>query len=149
MSRITRSLCAKRSASYGTMNGFAEEMFTGQKTILACAQEERISKKFSKINREAAEAYKNADGMGMRMGPAIGMISNFALAAIGMGSAVLYSRKFPSPINVRSPISSTKSSAPWLPRSGYSSCLISRKKEGMLKTRRFLRTVRVMSKRKM
>ena len=115
MSKITRPLYAKRSASYGTMNGFAEEMFTGQKTILAYAQEERISEKFSKINRAAAEAYKNADGMGMRMGPTIGMISNFGLAAIGMGGAVLYmlevvslgqissfvlySRKFSGPIN--------------------------------------------------
>ncbi len=115
MSKITRPLYAKRSAAYGTMNGFAEEMFTGQKTILAYAQEERISEKFSKINRAAAEAYKNADGMGMRMGPTIGMISNFGLAAIGMGGAVLYmlevvslgqissfvlySRKFSGPIN--------------------------------------------------
>ena len=115
MSRITRPLYAKRSAAYGAMNGFAEEMFTGQKTILAYAQEERISEKFSDINREAAEAYRNADGMGMRMGPTIGMISNFGLAAIGMGGAVLYmleivslgqissfvlySRKFSGPIN--------------------------------------------------
>ncbi len=115
MSRITRPLYAKRSAAYGTMNGFAEEMFTGQKTILAYAQEERISEKFASINRDAAEAYKNADGMGMRMGPTIGMISNFGLAAIGMGGAllymlevvslgqissfVLYSRKFSGPIN--------------------------------------------------
>ena len=115
MSKITRPLYAKRSAAYGAMNGFAEEMFTGQKTILAYAQEERISEKFSDINREAATAYKNADGMGMRMGPTIGMISNFGLAAIGMGGAVLYmleivslgqissfvlySRKFSGPIN--------------------------------------------------
>ena len=115
MSKITRPLYAKRSAAYGAMNGFAEEMFTGQKTILAYAQEERISEKFSDINREAAEAYRNADGMGMRMGPTIGMISNFGLAAIGMGGAVLYmleivslgqissfvlySRKFSGPIN--------------------------------------------------
>ncbi len=32
---------AKRSAAYGEMNGFAEEMFTGQRTILAYAQEDR------------------------------------------------------------------------------------------------------------
>lgn len=115
MGKITRPLYAKRSVAYGKMNGFAEEMFTGQKTILAYAQEERISEKFSSINKEAAEAYKNADGMGMRMGPTIGMISNFGLAAIGMGGAVLYmleivslgqissfvlySRKFSGPIN--------------------------------------------------
>ena len=115
MGRITRPLYARRSQAYGEMNGFAEEMFTGQKTILAYAQEERISERFSKVNREAAEAYKNADGMGMRMGPTIGMISNIGLSAIGMGGAVLYmleivtlgqissfvlySRKFSGPIN--------------------------------------------------
>ena len=35
MGRKTRPLYAKRSKAYGEMNGFAEEMFTGQKTILA------------------------------------------------------------------------------------------------------------------
>ncbi len=115
MSKITRPLYRKRSASYGRMNGFAEEMFTGQKTILAYAHEEVSAKEFSEINRAAAEAYKNADSMGMTMGPTIGMISNIGLAAIGMGGAllymngvvgleqissfVLYSRKFSGPIN--------------------------------------------------
>ena len=115
MSKIPRHLYRKRSASYGRMNGFAEEMFTGQKTILAYAHEEVSAKEFSEINRAAAEAYKNADSMGMTMGPTIGMISNIGLAAIGMGGAllymngvvgleqissfVLYSRKFSGPIN--------------------------------------------------
>ena len=115
MSKKTRPLYAKRSAAYGSMNGFAEEMFTGQKTILAYANEDIITERFSKINREAAEAYRNADSMGMRMGPTIGMINNIGLAAIGMGGAVLYllnivglgqissfvlySRKFSGPIN--------------------------------------------------
>ena len=115
MSKKTRPLYAKRSAAYGSMNGFAEEMFTGQKTILAYANEDTITERFSKINREAAEAYRNADSMGMRMGPTIGMINNIGLAAIGMGGAVLYllnivglgqissfvlySRKFSGPIN--------------------------------------------------
>lgn len=115
MSKITRPLYRKRSASYGRMNGFAEEMFTGQKTILAYAHEDVSAKEFSEINRNAAEAYKNADSMGMTMGPTIGMISNIGLAAIGMGGAVLYmngivgleqissfvlySRKFSGPIN--------------------------------------------------
>lgn len=115
MSKKTRPLYARRSAAYGKMNGFAEEMFTGQKTILAYAQEDRVCDEFSLINREAAEAYRDADGMGMAMGPTIGMISNFGMAAIGMGGAVLYllgivgleqissfvlySRKFSGPIN--------------------------------------------------
>ena len=115
MGRKVRPLYARRSAAYGEMSGFAEEMFTGQKTILAYAQEDVICGKFSGINRKAAEAYRDADGMGMTMGPTIGMISNFGLAAIGMGGAVLYllnivglaqisrfvlySRKFSGPIN--------------------------------------------------
>ncbi|MBO7364429.1 MAG: ABC transporter ATP-binding protein, partial [Lachnospiraceae bacterium] len=115
MSKKTRPLYAKRSAAYGAMNGFTEEMFSGQKTIAAYANEERVCKKFSEINRAAAEAYRDADGLGMTMGPTIGMISNFGLAAIGMGGAILYllrivslgqissfilySRKFSGPIN--------------------------------------------------
>ena len=115
MGKKTRPLYARRSASYGKMNGFAEEMFAGQRTILAYAQEDRVCEDFSEINRAAAEAYRDADGMGMTMGPTIGMISNFGLAAIGTGgsilyilgivglaqisSFVLYSRKFSGPIN--------------------------------------------------
>ena len=115
MSKKTRPLYSRRSAAYGAMNGFAEEMFTGQRTILAYAQEERVCREFGEINRTAAEAYRDADSAGMTMGPTIGMISNLGLAAIGMGgsilymlgivgleqisSFVLYSRKFSGPIN--------------------------------------------------
>ncbi|MCR5118279.1 MAG: ABC transporter ATP-binding protein/permease [Lachnospiraceae bacterium] len=115
MSRKTRPLYSERSRAYGEMNGFAEEMFTGQKTILAYAQEDRVCDEFAGINKKAAESYRAADGLGMTMGPTIGMISNFGLSAIGLGGAVLYmygivglgqissfilySRKFSGPIN--------------------------------------------------
>lgn len=115
MSKKTRPLYSRRSAAYGEMNGFAEEMFSGQKTILAYANEDRVTENFSAINRAAAEAYRNADSLGITMGPTIGMINNFGLSAIGMGGAVLYllnivglkqissfvlySRKFSGPIN--------------------------------------------------
>ncbi len=115
MGKKTRPLYARRSAAYGEMNGFAEEMFTGQRTILAYAQEDRVCEDFSRTNRAAAQAYREADGLGMIMGPTVGMISNFGLAAIGAGGAVLYmlgavgleqissfvlySRKFSGPIN--------------------------------------------------
>ena len=115
MGRLTRPLYAARSTAYGEMNGYAEEMFGGQKTILAYAHEDEICRRFGEVNRKAAECYKDADSLGMTMGPTIGMISNFGLAAIGMGGAllymngivglgqissfVLYSRKFSGPIN--------------------------------------------------
>ena len=115
MGKRTRPLYRVRSLAYGEMNGFAEEMFTGQKTILAYAHEDYVCDRFEEINRNAAEAYRDADGLGMTMGPTIGMISNIGLAAIGLGGAmlymrgivgigqissfILYSRKFSGPIN--------------------------------------------------
>ena len=115
MGKKTRPLYRLRSLSYGEMNGFAEEMFAGQKTILAYAHEDYVCDRFEEINRNAAEAYRDADSLGMTMGPTIGMISNIGLAAIGLGGSVLYmngivgigqissfilySRKFSGPIN--------------------------------------------------
>ncbi len=115
MSKKTRPLYRVRSLAYGEMNGFAEEMFTGQKTILAYAHENYVCDRFEEINRNAAEAYRDADGLGMTMGPTVGLINNIGLSAIGLGGAllymngivglgqissfILYSRKFSGPIN--------------------------------------------------
>ncbi len=115
MGRVTRPMYARRSAAYGKMNGFVEEMFSGQKTILAYAHEDGVCEEFSDINREAAEAYRRAETMGAMMGPVIGLINNLGLSLIGLTGAVfyllkivnlrqissfvLYSRKFSGPIN--------------------------------------------------
>lgn len=115
MSHRTRPLYAKRSAAYGKMNGFVEEMFSGQKTILAYAYEDSVCEEFSAINHEAANAYLAADSLGATTGPTINMINNLGLSLIGMTGAllflmgragmeqisafVLYSRKFCGPIN--------------------------------------------------
>ncbi len=115
MGRRTRPLYAKRSAAYGEMNGFVEEMFSGQKTILAYAYEDGVCEQFSAVNHKAADAYCAADTLGMTMGPTIGFINNLGLSLIGMvgallfygdvvdlgqiSSFVLYSRKFSGPIN--------------------------------------------------
>ena len=115
MGKKTRPLYAKRSASYGKMNGYVEEMFSGQKTILAYAYEDDVCADFSAINHAAADAYRDADSLGMTMGPTIGMINNLGMAMIGLvgavlymnqvvgmkqiSSFVLYSRKFSGPIN--------------------------------------------------
>ncbi len=114
-SRRIRPLYARRSAAYGEMNGFVEEMFSGQKTILAYAYEEEACRQFSRSNRQAAGAYKEAEQMGVVMGPTMGLINNLGLALIGLvgallyaqnivtlagiSSFVLYSRKFSGPIN--------------------------------------------------
>lgn len=115
MTKRTRPLFSARSKKYGQMNGFTEEMFTGQKTIAAYAKEDVMIKRFEKYNEEAADGYYNADYYGTIIGPSIGFINNFSLALIGVfgsllyiagkgslgqiSSFILYSRKFSGPVN--------------------------------------------------
>lgn len=112
---ITRPLYSKRSEKYGEMNGFVEEMFSGEKTIQAYSYEENVSKEYAKINKEASDAYFNADVRGVTIGPTMGMMNNLSLGLNGMigsilymfsfatlgqlSSFILYSRKFAGPIN--------------------------------------------------
>lgn len=114
MNQITQPLFARRSAAYGRMNGFAEEQFSGHRTIQAYAREDEVSRAFAEINRGAADAYWEAASMAKQVGPSIGLINNLGLALTGMfGSAlyllglidlgkissfVLYSQKFSGPI---------------------------------------------------
>lgn len=113
--RKTRPLFIKRSKSYGFMNGFVEEMFSGEKTIQAYAYEDKICDKFATVNGAAADAYYNADSRGVAIGPSMGMINNMSLGLIAtlgsilfmagratlgqISSFILYSRKFSGPIN--------------------------------------------------
>lgn len=115
MTKRTRPLFSARSKKYGQMNGFTEEMFTGQKTIAAYAKEDVMIKRFEKYNEAAADGYYNADYYGTIIGPSIGFINNFSLALIGVfgsllyiagkgslgqiSSFILYSRKFSGPVN--------------------------------------------------
>ena len=115
MRRITQPRFSKRSKVYGKMNGFVEEMFSGQKTINAYAYENGVNDHYDVINHEAADAYYDAEYYGVTMGPSVGAINNIGLALVGiLGSAlyllekinlgqissfILYTRKFSGPIN--------------------------------------------------
>ena len=115
MRKLTQPRYARRSRAYGRMNGFIEEMLSGQKTILAYAHEDRVEERFVAVDREAADAYRDADSLGVTIGPTMGFINNICLSliallgsvlymngAIDLGSIssfVLYSRKFSGPIN--------------------------------------------------
>lgn len=115
MRKIIQPLFSKRSRSYGKMNGYVEEMLSGQKTINAYAYENTVNNRYDAINHEAADAYYEAEYYGVTMGPTVGSINNIGLALIGIlgsvlylyqkinlgqiSSFVLYSRKFSGPIN--------------------------------------------------
>ena len=115
MTKRTRPRYAKRSAKLGEMNGFVEEMITGQKVIQAYAREEVMEQRFYDVNKAAMDAYYDADYMNATMGPTVNFINNLSLTLVTVFGALLYlkgtlsignissfvqySRKFSGPIN--------------------------------------------------
>jgi ATP-binding cassette subfamily B protein len=105
----------RRSAKLGELNGFVEEIVSGQKTVKAYHQEQGIISRFDRRNEEAVSAYYDADYHSSILGPLVNFINNLSLTLISvfgvilyfsggftlgnMSSFVLYSRKFSGPIN--------------------------------------------------
>ena len=120
-----RPLFRKRSAMLGELNGYAEEMLSGHRTIKAYNSESEIVSRFDVHNQEACEAYYRADYQGSVIGPTVNFVNNLSLTLItvlggifylmtltvtglhpllminlgDVSSFVQYSRKFSGPIN--------------------------------------------------
>lgn len=123
----TRPLFRARSAALGELNGFVEEMISGQKTLRAYHQEENTIKKFTTKNKAAVDAYYEAEYYGSMTGPCVNFINNLSLSFISVfgallylagsmsigniSSFILYSRKFSGPINEAANIMSDLQSA--------------------------------------
>ena len=127
MAKKVRPLFRKRSAKLGELNGFVEEMVSGQKTIKAYAAESAIMGRFDDLNAETAEAYYQAEYYGSMTGPTVNFINNLSLSLITVFGAILYlfnkmtlgnissfvqySRRFSGPINEAANIISELQSA--------------------------------------
>ncbi len=121
-----RPLFHKRSKKLGELNGYAEEMLTGCRTIQAYNRQEEISGRFNKRNTDSMDAYYDADYYGSTMGPSVNFINNLSISLVmilggilymlsqngiaprgtmffitlgGVAQFVQYSRKFAGPIN--------------------------------------------------
>lgn len=110
-----RPMFRKRSAKLGELNGFVEEMISGQKTIRAYGREDAVLEKFEEKNKVAIDAYTKAEANGTVTGPAVNCINNISLTLVcvmgsllflrgdillgDLSSFVQYSRKFSGPIN--------------------------------------------------
>ena len=115
-----------RSSKLGELNGYAEEMLSGQKTIKAYNREDEILSRFDKKNLVAVNTYYDVEYQAAFMGPSVNFINNISISLVTMlggiffmltetmGSAlpaifmielgdvssfVQYSRKFSGPIN--------------------------------------------------
>ena len=85
-----KPLFRQRSARLGMLNGYAEEMLSGQKTIRAYGKEEVMINRFDRHNHEAVEAYYAADYQGSIVGPGVNFINNLTISLISMLGALLY-----------------------------------------------------------
>ena len=61
MTRRVRPLFRRRSVKLGELNGFVEEIITGQRTTRAYHQEATMLRRFDEKNRDAVDAYYDAD----------------------------------------------------------------------------------------
>ena len=85
-----RPLFKLRSAKLGELNGYAEEMLSGQKTIKAYNREDVIIGRFDERNTAAVTAYYNADYQGSMIGPTVSFVNNLSLSLISTFGAILY-----------------------------------------------------------
>ncbi len=125
-SKKVRPLFSKRSQKLGELNGYAEEMLSGCRTISAYGKEDIIGERFNKRNKEAMNAYYDAEYYSATMGPSVNFINNLSISLVmilggilymysqngtvaagsiffislgGVAQFVQYSRKFAGPIN--------------------------------------------------
>lgn len=125
-SKKVRPLFQKRSRMLGELNGYAEEMLSGGRTIAVYHREDEIGNRFNKRNKDAMDAYYMAEYHGSVMGPSVMFINNLSISLVmilggilymysqsgvvkagslffitlgGVAQFVQYSRKFAGPIN--------------------------------------------------
>ena len=125
-SKKVRPLFRARSQKLGELNGYAEEMLSGTRTIRAYNREGEIVSRFDRRNLDAVEAYYKAEYYGATLGPTVNFINNLSISLItilggillmfstngtvvagslffitigGVSKFVQYSRKFAGPIN--------------------------------------------------
>lgn len=114
LTRMVQPMFRARSRAAGELNGYVEEMISGQKTLRAYTQEERVIGEMAVQNKRLVDEYFKTDYYATIMGPGTNATNNLALALVsifgailflrgeidigGISAFVLYSRKFTGPI---------------------------------------------------
>ena len=115
MSTWMRKIFRRRSRLLGQLNGHAEEMITGYKSIVAYNKQDDVTDEFNKTSDELAHVSVKAEILGGSMGPIMNCISNIGfvivaafggyfaytgLITVGTISAfIIYAKQFSRPIN--------------------------------------------------
>lgn len=116
LAKKTQSFFVKQQREFGNLNGYIEEMVSGQKVVLLFSEEEKVKEEFSEINERLTKSAIIAQGVSSFMGPINNFINNISYLIISVvggylilkGSEItvgivfsflLYMRNFTRPIN--------------------------------------------------
>ncbi|CAM2077590.1 MAG: ABC transporter ATP-binding protein [uncultured Clostridium sp.] len=116
LAKKTQSFFVKQQREFGNLNGYIEEMVSGQKVVLLFSEEEKVKEEFSEINERLTKSAIIAQGVSSFMGPINNFINNISYLIISVvggylilkGSGItvgivfsflLYMRNFTRPIN--------------------------------------------------
>lgn len=115
MSKIMQRAYRRRSVALGRLNGHAEEMITGYRTVAAFNRKSEVIAEFDRFSDELAGEGIRAEILGGSMGPLMNCISNIAfviVAAFGgyfayiglieigtIAAFIIYVKQFSRPIN--------------------------------------------------
>lgn len=116
LAKKTQRFFVKQQRELGSLNGYIEEMVSGQKVVLLFSEEEKVKEEFGEINERLTKSEIIAQGVSSFMGPINNFINNISYLIISVvggylilkGSAItvgivfsflLYMRNFTRPIN--------------------------------------------------
>ncbi len=126
--RFTSKYFRKQQKELGEINGYVEEMVSGQKAVILFRQEEYVKKHFSGINKRLRLSGQVAQSLSGVMGPVMNLINNITyliVAVVGgymilsgsdittgiIFSFLLYTKNFSRPINEIANLLNTMQSA--------------------------------------
>ncbi len=90
-SKKVRPLMSERSRKLGALNGYAEEMLSGTRTISAYGRQGVISSRFNSRNDDTMQTYYRAEYYGgAGLGPVVNLINNLSISLIAMLGGILY-----------------------------------------------------------
>ena len=89
-SKKVRPLFRARSKKYGELNGYAEEMLSGARSIQAYGRQDVIAERFGRRNEDAMSACYDAEYNAAMLFPTINLINNISISLVAVFGGVLY-----------------------------------------------------------
>jgi ATP-binding cassette subfamily B protein len=89
LGKLSKKYFVERQQNLGKVNGFIEEMVSGQKVVKVYCHEEEALKEFEKLNEQLRSSVYNANKISNIIMPINGNIGNFAYVLLALVGAVI------------------------------------------------------------